>query len=117
MGARYARGIWAEHVAALFLRLKNYRIIARRARTPLGEVDIVAARGDTLVLVEVKYRNTMGAALQSISPKQQQRLQRAAGYLAPRYRKNTVRWDIIALAPWAWPRHIINAWGEDERRN
>lgn len=112
MATRYTRGVWAEHVAVFLLRIKNYRILARRARTPLGEIDIVAACGNTLVLVEVKYRKTTADALQSISQHQQQRLRRAAAYLQPRYYKSTVRWDVIALAPWAWPRHIINAWDE-----
>lgn len=114
MSRRYQSGLWAERCAAAMLWLKNYRIVERRARTPLGEVDIVARRGDTLVLVEVKYRRTLDDALQSISPHQQQRLQRAATYLAARHTQRnqatTVRWDIIALAPWSWPRHIINAW-------
>lgn len=108
---RHARGLWAEHIASLYLQAKNYCVLERRARTPLGEVDIVAKKGGTLVLVEVKYRQHRDAALQSITPRQQERLRRAAGFLAPRYpRLTTVRWDIIALAPWAWPRHIINAW-------
>lgn len=108
---RHKTGLIAEQMAVLLLFLKNYRILERRDRTPLGEVDIVAARGDTLVLVEVKYRRQMNAALESISPHQRDRLLRAANYLMPKYQKqSTVRWDIIALAPWAWPRHIVNAW-------
>lgn len=108
---RYRRGLWAERVALLLLSLKGYAIMGRRTRTPLGEVDIVARRGQTLVLVEVKYRQDMAAALSSISPQQQQRLQRAARYLAARWPNlTTVRWDVIALAPWRWPRHIVNAW-------
>lgn len=108
---RHARGLLAEHVAVLLLFLKNYRILERRVRTPLGEVDIVAARGGTLVLVEVKYRSTMASALDCITANQRDRLLRAANYLMPRYNKlSTVRWDVIALAPWQWPRHIVNAW-------
>lgn len=108
--ARYSNGLWAERAAAALLWLKNYRIIERRARTPLGEVDIVAKRGNTLVLVEVKYRRSMNDALQCISSHQQQRLMRAANYLATRHTAETIRWDVVCIAPWAWPRHIVNAW-------
>lgn len=110
MSTRHARGLWAETAAVCFLRLKNYRILERRSRTPLGEVDIIAQRGDTLVLVEVKYRQNMQSALECITPKQRDRLLRAANYVAPRYKPVTIRWDVIAFAPWSWPRHIVNAW-------
>ena len=94
---RYSNGLWAERAAAALLWLKNYRIIERRARTPLGEVDIVARRGDTLVLVEVKYRRTMNDALQCISAHQQQRLLNAANYLAARHPAQTIRgmWCVL----------------------
>lgn len=108
---RHKTGMLAETLACIFLFLKNYRIVERRCRTPLGEIDILAAKGDTLVLVEVKYRSTITAALESITPHQQQRLIRAADYIAARYpRYNTRRWDIIALAPRSWPHHVVNAW-------
>lgn len=111
--SRYRKGWWAEWLACALLFIKNYRIIARRLRTPMGEVDILAAKADTLVLVEVKYRSTIAAALQSVSSHQQQRLMRAANYVAARYPRYTVRrWDIIAIAPHAWPQHVINVWAE-----
>lgn len=110
--SRFKKGMWAETLACVLLLCKGYRIVARRLRTPQGEVDILAARGKTLVLAEVKYRNTVEAALTSITPHQQQRLMSAANYIAARYPQyDTRRWDIIALAPRAWPRHIINPWG------
>jgi putative endonuclease len=110
--SRYRKGVWAEYAAAALLLCKGYRIIERRLRTPLGEVDILAARGNTLVLVEVKYRATLEGALTSITPAQQQRLMRAAGYVAARYpRYSNFRWDIIALAPRRWPVHLVSPWG------
>ena len=114
--SRFKKGVWAETLACVLLLCKGYRIIARRLRTPQGEVDILAAplfsKDKTLVLAEVKYRATIQSALTSITPHQQQRLMNAANYVATRYPQyHTRRWDIIALAPCAWPRHIINPWG------
>lgn len=109
--SRYRKGNWAETLACVLLLFKGYSILARRLRTPMGEVDILAACGDTLVLVEVKYRATLDAALASVKPQQQQRLQRAANYVAARYPRYAVRrWDLIALAPRRWPRHIVSVW-------
>lgn len=110
--SRFKKGMWAETLATALLFCKNYRILERRLRTPMGEIDILAARGDTLVLVEVKYRTTIAAALECITPAQQQRLQRAAGWVAAKYPRYTIqRWDVIALAPRRWPQHIVNIWG------
>jgi putative endonuclease len=110
---RYRKGMGAEWLACALLFAKNYRIIARRWRTPMGEIDILAAKDDTLILVEVKYRRTITAALESVSAHQQQRLMRAANYAAARYPRYAVRrWDMIAIAPWAWPQHIVSVWAE-----
>jgi putative endonuclease len=75
---REAAGRWAETLAVLTLRLKFYRILARRYRCPLGEIDIVAARGRTIVFIEVKARRTFEQAMESVTPRQQQRITRAA---------------------------------------
>ncbi len=58
-----ARGRRAENVAALYLRLKGYRILARRAKLFCGEIDLIARRSDTLAFIEVKYRRDHGAGL------------------------------------------------------
>lgn len=113
MRQRHERaGRRAETLAAAYLRLKGYRILARRLRRPPIEIDILAQTGDTLVLVEVKYRKTPDAALLAPSPQDRARLARAAeGLLAEarfRNRAQNARVDILALAPWAWPRHIRN---------
>ncbi len=108
------RGRWAETVAALYLQAKGYRIRGRRVRRPPIEVDLVAERGDCVVLVEVKYRPTIDAAIRALTPGAVRRLERLAGQLAaeagwrrwPRPAAVNVRIDLIALAPWAWPRHI-----------
>lgn len=109
----YHRGLRAETVAAWLLRLKGYRILARRVETPAGEIDLVARRGRLVAIVEVKARTTLDMAAASVTPRQQRRIARAAeAWLAraPRYTGCDVRFDLIAIAPGRLPRHIADAW-------
>jgi putative endonuclease len=107
-------GLRAEMLAAWFLRLKGYRILATRYRTPVGEIDIVARHWRTLVFVEVKARRSAeeyGMALEAVNAR---RISRAANhYLAHRRLSpdTDMRFDVIFLAPHRWPRHLINAFG------
>lgn len=113
MKRTYQDGVWAETIACWYLRLKGYRILRRRFRTPVGEIDILAARGRTLAVIEVKYRKTLDAALSCVTPRQQQRLERAMHYAVaglPQYNNHHWRLDLLAIAPRRWPRHIVNAW-------
>lgn len=106
-------GLRAETIAAFLLRLKGYRILRTRWRTPVGEIDLLATRGKTLVIVEVKYRKTVEAALACVTHTQRQRLDHAMRYVVaglPRYNNYTWRYDLMAMAPRTWPRHIISAW-------
>jgi putative endonuclease len=73
---REAWGRWAESVAAWSLRLRGYRIVARRFRTPLGEIDLIARRGRLVAFVEVKARGDLEQALVALSLKQRQRTAR-----------------------------------------
>ncbi|MEL7302774.1 MAG: YraN family protein, partial [Pseudomonadota bacterium] len=84
---RERAGRTAEHVAAVVLILKGYRILARRLQTHAGEIDIVAVRGRRLAFVEVKQRSDLGSARFAVTPRQQQRLQRAADAFVQRYSK------------------------------
>ncbi len=109
----WRRGRWGEGLAAWWLRLKGYRILARDLRTPVGEIDIVARRGRVLALVEVKLRPRAAAALEAISPRQQQRIVRAAGAFLQRHRKLAeldLRFDTVVIVPGRWPRHLPDAW-------
>lgn len=108
---RYGRA--AEALCRFVLRLKGYRIVVSRLRTPLGEIDIVARRGDTLAVIEVKARRDWLQANEAVSARQRGRLARAAhAFLAtnPQYAGLSLRFDVMLVTPWSWPRHIKDAW-------
>lgn len=106
------RGRWSEYVAAAYLLLKGYRIAALRYKTKVGEVDVIARRGDLVVLVEVKARASEAAAVDAVGGDSQRRI-RASGdfWLArqPDAALLSIRCDIIAVMPWRWPRHFKGA--------
>lgn len=106
------RGRTAETIAALWLRLKGWRILARRARVPGGEVDIVARRGRTLAFVEVKARSSLDAAGLALDAYRLRRVAIAAERLAPRYMRagDDLRIDAIFIVPGSLPRHVVNVW-------
>lgn len=109
----YGRGIWAESAAAWLLRLKGYRILARRWRSPLGEIDLIARKGRTLVFVEVKRRNATGLALEAVTARQRQRIERAALLFLQRNRglaDCALRFDLVVVGALGRPQHIADAW-------
>lgn len=113
----WRRGLAAETLSVLWLRMLGYRIIAQRLRTPVGEIDIVARRGNILAVIEVKARHTQAAALESLTARQRARLQRATQWLiAGRsdLAAMQVRFDVIAIAPWQRPVRIIDAWRPEQ---
>ena len=107
-----ARGRKAETIAAWWLRLHGWRILARRARISGGEVDLVAKRGRTVAFVEVKQRRTEDAAAMALDEYRLRRVAVAAERLAPRYAKDgeDIRIDAIFLVPGRLPRHVVNVW-------
>lgn len=111
----YKDGLWAETLAALYLILKGWRVVARRYKSPLGEIDLIARRGKTLLIIEVKTRAHMEAAVESVSLKAQGRIARAARHFIsrhPQYGEYSVRFDVIAIVPPFRLRHLDNAWVE-----
>lgn len=106
------RGRGAETLACWYLRLKGWRILARRARVRGGEVDIVARRGRTLAFVEVKARATDEAAAFALDEWRLRRVVVAAERLTARYMRegDDVRIDALFIVPRRWPRHLPNVW-------
>jgi putative endonuclease len=102
----------AETLACWWLRLRGWRILARRARVPGGEVDIVARRGRTLAFVEVKARASEETAAMSLDAWRLRRVVVAAERLAPRYQKpgDDIRIDAVFIVPGRLPRHVPNIW-------
>jgi putative endonuclease len=107
--AAFRVGISAESRAAAFLIAKGFRILARRWRSPLGEIDIVARRRHLLVFAEVKARASLAEAAESVDQRQRRRIAAAAEiWLAANPDKTIfdIRFDAILVAPRKIPRHI-----------
>lgn len=105
------RGHHGEFLAALALMLKGYRIVARRYRTRLGEIDLIARRGNLVLVVEVKARPTLVSAMEAIAYQSERRIEAAADlWLArqPDYGRLSVRFDMVAVLPRRWPVHVEN---------
>jgi putative endonuclease len=106
------RGRRGEGRAGWWLRLQGWRIVARRVKTPRGEIDLVARRGRTVAFVEVKWRATEQELALAIDDYRLRRVAAAAEAVAHRFARpgDTMRIDVLLLAPGRWPRHIVNAW-------
>jgi putative endonuclease len=96
---RQARGRLGEALAASYLELTGYRILARNLRAGHREVDLVARRGDLVCLVEVRLRRRGGwvQAVESLDPAKQRHLRRAAGEIARAFPARAWRKDVIAI--------------------
>lgn len=111
--ATHKAGLLAEGIAALYLMLHGFRILSRRFKTPVGEIDIIVKRGKVIAFVEVKRRKVMDDALGAVSSDSAARIRRASEWwlksrkgIADKY---DLRFDVIAIAPYARIRHIHNA--------
>ena len=110
--AAFGLGLSAESRAAAYLVAKGYRILARRWKSPVGELDIVARRRQLLVFVEVKARANLDDAAESVLPRQRQRIVAAAeAWLAtyPDPKILDMRFDAVLVAPGKLPRHVQGA--------
>jgi len=102
-------GLSAESRAAALLLAKGYRIAARRFRSPVGEIDIVARRRNVLVFVEVKARDRLDDAAEAVTPRQRQRIIAAAEAWLATHPDDTacdIRFDVVLVAPRSVPRHL-----------
>ena len=110
--AAFRTGLSAETRAAAYLMAKGYRILAKRFRTPYGEIDLVARKRNLLVFVEVKARGSLDEAAYAVTPRQQQRIINAAqAWLMahPEHAEFDMRFDAMLIAPKRLPRHLLAA--------
>jgi putative endonuclease len=110
------RGRGAEMLAAWFLRLRGYRVLARRYRTPVGEIDLVVRRGATIAFVEVKRRPSADEAAEAATAAGRRRVARAAAlWLAqhPKADQATLRFDVMVVTPGRLPRHLQGVFDAD----
>lgn len=113
-------GICAEYAAVWYLRLRGYRVIGRNARTPFGEIDIIAAKKDMIAFVEVRYRSAVdfGTPLETVTRKKQDRIIKSAQYcmLGWGYPQLQMRFDVLGIYRRGWfftIEYIANAFGKD----
>src|SRR6266436_9232362 len=110
--AAFRTGLSAESRAAAFLMAKGYRILAKRFRTPYGEIDLVARKRNLLVFIEVKARASLDEAAYAVTPRQQARIIDAAGawlMTHPEHAEFDLRFDAVLIAPRRLPRHLLAA--------
>lgn len=111
------RGRRAEMLGLLLLRLKGWRVLARRFRVGVGagagEIDIIARRGRTVAFIEVKARADLAAAAFAITPRQRARIARGAeAFLQtnPGLAGLDMRFDALLVGRGFWPVHLKNVW-------
>jgi len=103
-------GLGAETRAAWWLRVKGYRVLARRFRGGGGEIDLIVRRGRVVAFVEVKARSGLDDAILSFTPAKLRQVGRAARAWISREREAglTYRLDAVAVAPGRVPRHTAD---------
>lgn len=107
------RGRRAENWAALFLQLKGYRILARRYKTKSGEIDLIARRGKTIAMIEVKQRETLEEAYDSLHPGSLGRIENTAAQFLSAHRAYVncdIRFDVVFVLPGLRIKHLADAW-------
>ncbi len=103
----------AEQLAALWLRLKGYRVLGRRIRNRFGEIDLVCQHAHCIVFVEVKGRSSAEAALAALGRRQQRRIAAAAAHYLkerPRLAAFDCRFDLVTIDRLGLPRHLTDVW-------
>jgi putative endonuclease len=114
--AAFRLGVSAENIAVIFLGARGYRTIARRWRSPVGEIDLVVKRGRLIAFVEVKARKALDQAAESVLPRQRRRIVAAAQtWLAahPEHAGYDMRFDAVLVSPGRMPQHIVSAFEAD----
>ena len=106
----------AELVALTYLRLKGYRLLAQRFKTPQGEVDLIMRRRDVTAFIEVKARGSRDHGVEAVTVTQSRRIAAAARFWMARdgiANRNVCRFDIVVVSPYLLPHHIENAFAGD----
>jgi len=112
----YQKGLWGEWVAFFFLKIKGYRFLAHRLKTPFGEIDLLFRQGQTLVVVEVKVRSTLSQGLEALTGGARKRLKNAVLFFLTRhleYGYLNIRFDVIVVRPWRFPKHFSHLFSFD----
>ena len=110
------RGHFAETIALIYLRLKGYRLLAMRYKTPQGEVDLIMRRRDVTAFIEVKARRSRDEGVTAVTNTQSRRIAAAARLWMARDKisnRNFCRFDIVVVNAYLWPHHIENAFPGD----
>ncbi len=116
--AAYRRGLFGETLAAWLYRARFHRVLARRYKTPAGEIDLIVRRGRTIVFVEVKHRPTSEEALDAIGPVSRKRIACAAElWLAahPDAAGFDLRFDLAIVVPGRLPRLVVSVFDAEGR--
>ncbi len=108
----YDRGVKAENTAALWLKFKGYKILERRYKTPVGEIDIIVRKRNVIAFIEVKARASKESALECLTPAMRERIERAALHYISRHNVEglQLRFDLITMSPPFKIHHLDNAW-------
>ena len=106
------QGRAGEGRAALWLQMKGWQVLARRRKTPLGEIDLIVKRGRVVAFVEVKWRARAASLGDAIDERRLARVAAAVEIVWQDYATDgeDIRIDVILLAPGRKPTHIENAW-------
>lgn len=108
----FRSGVWSERQAALFLRMKGYRILERNFRVKSGEIDIIARKGDLIAIIEVKARKTLNQSIDAVGFENQNRVRAATDWWLSKQQNAhllSVRFDIVSVQPFRWPIHLKDA--------
>lgn len=117
MVSNYQKGMWSEWFVSICLQMLGYKILSKRFKTKLGEVDLIARKRSVLVFVEVKNRKKLSDALGVVDIRTQKRIINAAKLFVQKHPYEGgkgFRFDVIALYSGICVRHIRNAFNESE---
>lgn len=109
----YRFGLLAEAAVILYLRVCGYKILNKRYKTKVGEIDIIARKKKQIIFIEVKARRKEQDIYEVLSSKQQHRITRAASLFLARNKRFAgykIRFDLITVSAAFRVRHMKNLW-------